>query len=140
MIWLNIAILDMIVFYVFYTRIICLFKDIVLCDRYVEDTLIDFKRNFPGIFNNNNFLWKLLTLLTPKSYQSFLLIVPIEISLKRSKIKKEPYPDTPETLSFRLNEYLNDSIFPPDRYYKINTQIPIEEVTTKIVKKLKRFF
>ena len=66
--------------------------------------------------------------------------MPIEISLKRSKIKKEPYPDTPETLSFRLNEYLNDSIFPPDRYYKINTQIPIEEVTTKIVKKLKRFF
>ena len=139
-IWLTIATIDLMIFYVLYFRIIKIFKDVIVCDRYIGDTLIDFKRNFPNTFNDNSFLWTLLLLLAPRPDKSFLLHVPVRVSLARSKLKEEPFPDSPETLAFRLRMYLNESIFPPQRYHKIDCQTSIESIKREILEKLKVIF
>jgi dTMP kinase len=136
-VWLTIAIIDLSIFYGIYVRIMSWFGTIVICDRYIEDTLIDFKRNFPDAFDEHAILWKLLALFSPKPNQSFLLFVPVDVSLVRSKMKGEPFPDTPETLSFRLKTYLDESIFPSDKYHKIDCQKSIESIRVEIREKFK---
>lgn len=139
-IWLAIATLDLLIFYGVYVRMMSFLKDVIVCDRYIEDTLIDFKRNFSNTFDDHSFLWKLLVLLAPRPNKSFLLHVPVRVSLARSKLKEEPFPDTPETLAFRLRTYLNESIFPSHRYHKIDCQISIESTKKEILEKLKELF
>lgn len=136
-IWLVIAIIDLIIFYGIYVRIISCFVNIIICDRYIEDTLIDFKINFSDTFNDRSFLWRLLVLIVPRPNLSFLLFVPVDTSVARSKIKDEPFPDTPETLAFRLKNYLNDSIFSSEKYYKINCQKSIASINLEIVGQFK---
>lgn len=136
-IWLSIATLDLLILYGVYVRILSWLGIIVVCDRYIEDTLIDFKGNFPDAFDEQSFLWKLLLLFTPRPNQSFLLFVPVDISIVRSKMKSEPFPDTPETLAFRLNTYLDESIFPSDKYHRIDCQQSIENIKLEILEKIK---
>ena len=136
-VWLVIATLDLLMFYGLYVRIMSWLGTVVVCDRYIEDTLIDFKRNFPDTFDDQSLLWKLLVLFTPKPNQSFLLFVPVGVSLIRSKMKGEPFPDTPETLAFRLKTYLDEFIFPSDKYHKIDCQKSIESIQTEIAGKFK---
>jgi thymidylate kinase len=136
-IWLNIAILDLFLFYGLYVRMLSLFGFVVICDRYIEDTEIDFRRNFPNDFDSESLLWNLLTWSLPAPDLSFLLYVPVDVSLVRSKIKGEPFPDTPETLSFRLKTYLNESLFPSDKYHKIDCQQSMENIQTEIREKFK---
>jgi|APSaa5957512535_1039671.scaffolds.fasta_scaffold57267_2 thymidylate kinase len=138
--WLTIAILDLFLFYGLYVRILSLFGFVVICDRYIEDTEIDFRRNFPNIFNPNSVFWRLLVWSLPKPSLSFLLYIPVDVSLTRSKMKGEPFPDTPETLSFRLQSYLNESIFPSAKYHKIDCQKSIESVQIEIREKFKELF
>jgi len=136
-IWLAISILDLLIFYSLYARIIGWLGIVVVCDRYIKDTLIDFKRNFPDAFDEKSFLWKLLVFSAPKPNQSFLLLVPVNLSLVRSKMKGEPFPDSSETLSFRLKNYLDESIFPSDKYHKIDCQRSIESIQLEIREKFK---
>ena len=131
-IWLYLATLDLLIFYVLYIRIISVFTDVIVCDRYIDDTLIDFKLNFPNSFDEESFLWKLLVLLAPKPNKSFLLLVPVHISLIRSKMKEEPFPDTEESLAFRLQSYLDESIFSPEKYDKIECQSSVKDISEKI--------
>jgi len=135
--WMVIAILDLFLFYGLYVRMLSLFGFVVICDRYIKDTEIDFKRNFPDAFNSESLLWKLLIWSLPTPKLSFLLYVPVDVSLVRSKIKGEPFPDTPETLKFRLKTYLDESIFPSNKYHKIDCQKSIESIQTEIAGKFK---
>jgi thymidylate kinase len=136
-IWLNIAILDLLIFFNLYIRLLNLLGFFVICDRYIKDTEIDFRRNFPNVFNSNSLLWKLLVFSSPTPDQCFLLYVSVKVSLVRSKIKGEPFPDTPDTLKFRLQSYLDESMFPSDKYYKINCQKSIDNIQEDIKDKLK---
>ena len=138
--WLTVAILDLFLFYGVYVRVLCLFNFIVICDRYIEDTEIDFNRNFPDAFNSRCLLWKLLIWSLPAPSQSFLLYVPVDISLARSQEKGEPFPDTPETLRFRLKAYLDESIFSSDKYHKVDCRQSIEYVQLDIRRKFEELF
>lgn len=130
--WLSIAIIDLIIFYGLYARFNSLLGRAVICDRYIEDTCLDFKHNFGGNFDQNSFLWRSLLFLAPKPNISFLLYVPVEVSLKRSKIKNEPFPDSPETLKWRLEYYLNEKYFPSDQFCKIDCQQSVETIQSVI--------
>ena len=134
--WLTCAAFDLFLFYGLYVRILDFFNFIVICDRYIEDTEIDFNINFPNSFNSNSFLWKVLTWSIPNAKKSFLLYVPVDVSLHRSIEKCEPFPDTSDTLNFRLSAYLDESIFPLSKYHKINCQQPIEHVQLQIIRQL----
>jgi len=135
--WMTIAILDLFLFYSLYIRTLCLFGFVVICDRYIEDTEIDFNRNFPDTFNAESLLWKLLIWSLPTPKLSFLLYVPVDVSLVRSKIKGEPFPDTPDTLNFRLKTYLDESIFPSNKYHKIDCQQSMDSIQIEIIDKFK---
>jgi thymidylate kinase len=78
---------------------------VVICDRYWQDTAIDFKLNFPQEDVQQWWLWKLLVFMTPLPDAAFLLLVPVEESIARSKLKNEPFPDSPEVLRGRLELY-----------------------------------
>lgn len=134
--WLSLAILDLILFYAIYSRYLNYCGKVVIFDRYIEDTLLDFKCNFDNNFNEHSFLWLLLKKLSPKPDCSFLLIVPVEVSMLRSKLKNEPFPDSEEVLSWRFNMYMDETIFPSGNYVKIDCQESISSIQEIILDKL----
>ena len=138
--WLKIAIADLFLFYGVYARLLALFGFVVVCDRYIEDTEIDFKRNFPNNFDSSSLLWRLVRLITPTAKHSFLLHVPVGITLMRSKQKNEPFPDSAETLQFRLDSYLNEDYFPNSKYIKIDCQGEPNKIHSLIIKHVTNSF
>ena len=105
-VWLSLAILDLIFFYGIYVRFKSLSGFKVICDRYIFDTSIDFRLNFPQENVDKWLLWKLMVLIAMRPKKHFVLTIPVEESLRRSKLKEEPFPDSEETLKTRLNDYL----------------------------------
>ena len=69
----------------------------------------------------------------PRPDAAFLLWVPVEESLRRSKAKVEPFPDDEDTLTWRLEAYLDNSLFPPDRYLRLDGRRAISELTEVII-------
>ena len=78
----------------------------VICDRYIFDTSIDFKLNFPQEKVDKWLIWKLLNLIALKPKKHFVMTISIEESIKRSKLKNEPFPDSADALGKRLNHYI----------------------------------
>jgi dTMP kinase len=103
--WLIIALLDLLRVYAFQIRFWLWSSKIVICDRYLIDTLIDFKINFKNQNVERWFLYKLLLWASPRPDISFLMLIPVEEALKRSEQKDEPFPDSPEILTKRLGMY-----------------------------------
>jgi dTMP kinase len=103
--WLTFAIVDLWWLYGIQVRWLCWRGRTVICDRYLWDTLIDFHLNFPQEQVELWGLWRLLVKASPRPDAAFLLLVPVEESLRRSRQKQEPFPDSPEMLSRRLTEY-----------------------------------
>jgi thymidylate kinase len=77
----------------------------VICDRYLWDTLIDFRLNFPAEDVERWWLWRLLVRLSPQPDASFLLMIPVKESLRRSQEKDEPFPEPEEKRRQRYAQY-----------------------------------
>jgi len=105
-VWLSLAILDLVLFYGVYVRFKSFTGVKVICDRYIFDTSIDFRLNFPQENVDKWWLWKSMVFIAMKPKKHFVLTIPVEESLRRSKLKEEPFPDSEETLKTRLNDYL----------------------------------
>ena len=103
--WITAAIFDLIRIYAFSIRWRLVKGYIVICDRYILDTLIDFKLMFPNVKFENWFLWKLLVKLSPIPFKEVLLMIPIKVSEDRCKQKFDPFPDSPEIRIKRYNFY-----------------------------------
>jgi len=109
--WLVISLLDLLRVYAVQIRFWLWSGKIVICDRYLADTLIDFKINFKNLNVERWFLYKLLLRASPRPDASFLMLIPVEEAIKRSGQKDEPFPDSPQVLTKRLcmyKELLND--------------------------------
>ena len=50
-----------------------------------------------------------------------MLFISVKESKKRSLLKIEPFPDSEESLSWRLDKYLDNNYFPSRKYKKIQT-------------------
>ena len=132
--WLTIAIIDMLFLYAVYFRILMLFGRTIIADRYIWDTLIDFRLNFKNIDVEKMFLWKVLVFCIPKPDVALYLDIPLEVSVDRLSRKDEPFPDSKETLSNRLDNYkkLNKQA----KWKYINAMQSIEKVHNDIIKVL----
>jgi thymidylate kinase len=130
--WLHVAILDLLFLYVVYVRLLDFFGIVVICDRYLDDTQLDFERNFEEIFSKRNLLWRLLSSWTPKPHAAFLFTIPVDESIARGKQKNEPFPDSKETLLWRLSRYDNPTRFPPSNYTKIDGRRDIEDIQSVV--------
>jgi thymidylate kinase len=128
--WLSIAILDLMLVYGAYVRISRFFGRIVIADRYLSDTWIDFRLNFPEVEIDQWILWKILKRVTPQPDVSFLLIIPVEESLHRSKQKNVPFPDSEEVLQKRLNLYLELSSM--HKWFVLDCLQPIKAIHKSI--------
>lgn len=136
-IWLSLAILDLIYFYGVYIRVKELFGVRVICDRYIFDTSIDFRLNFSQENVNKWWLWRLMLLLAMKPNKHFVLTIPVEESLRRSKLKEEPFPDSEETLKTRLDDYLK-YVSKSSNAIHINGNKSINDIHNFIIDKLKQ--
>lgn len=134
--WLFVSILDLMLFYGVYLRYLKIRGFIIICDRYIDDTSLDFSLNFPNNFTPNSVLWKVLKLVTPKTKFSFLLYVSPPVSQQRAILKNDPYPDSLETLDWRYSNYLDENIFSSVVYKKINCEKSIDEVYQEIINEL----
>lgn len=103
--WLSVAILDLMCVYGIQVRWWRLRGRSVLCDRYLWDTLIDFKIAFPNVQVEKWLLWKMLVRLTPPPDAAFLLMIPLEESESRCQMKYDPFPDTPKRRAQRYVLY-----------------------------------
>jgi thymidylate kinase len=133
-IWLAGATLDLILLYGIYIRILSAAGHIVICDRFIGDTKIDFERNFGDRFNPRGLLWRVLEQVVPRPQAYFLLTVPAAISRCRSIAKNEPFPDDQDTLVFRLDCYQNRPEFNSENVVTLDGTDPIETISEKIQK------
>jgi len=133
--WLNIALIDMILLYGLYFRILNFFGYTIIADRYLWDTYIDFKLKF----NNDNFeryvFWKTLIRLSPSPNLSFLLTIPVDESIHRSYLKNEPFSENINQREFRYKLY-TELIEKEFWDYVIDGLMPIDEVWSNIKNKL----
>lgn len=137
-VWLVIAIIDLIMLYGIYVRLLSLFGHVIICDRYVGDTRIDFERNFPGQFRRSGLLWRLLGEFAPNPDLYFVLTVPVELSQERSRLKNEPFPDDAETLAFRYREYRESPEFNGPEVVRLDGSEPLDAVTRKVLGAMNR--
>lgn len=103
--WLIMALLDLMWVYGVQIRWWRAHGRPVVCDRYLADTLIDFRLNFPQEQVERWWFWRVLERVTPAPDAAFLLLVPVAESLRRSQQKNEPFPDSPQVLAERLQQY-----------------------------------
>jgi len=128
--WLSLAILDLMFFYCIYLRAKEMFGVRIICDRYLFDTHIDFLLNFPEENVSKWPLWNLLMFLSLKPQHHFILTIPVKESLIRSKLKKEPFPDSEETLKSRLAKY---SSYHTSSTHHLDCSSSINDVHSKIL-------
>lgn len=103
--WLCLAILDLLFWYAVWLRVKRLCGYWVILDRYLDDTALDFRLNFPRERVMEWRLWRMTVRLAPRPHAAFLLLLPVEESERRSALKHEPFPDPPQRLRERLEHY-----------------------------------
>lgn len=104
--WATIALFDSTLHYAIMVRWALLRGRLVLCDRYLEDGLLDLDLRFPELQIRTWFLARLLRVVTPRPTVAMLLSLPQEVMLVRMAAKGEPFPDPPETRERRLEAYV----------------------------------
>ena len=129
--WLSAAILDLMRVYGIQVRWWRLRGRTVLCDRYLWDTLLDFKIAFPDVQVEKWLLWKMLVRLTPSPGAAFLLMIPLKESERRCQIKYEPFPDTPKRRAQRYVLYQKLSKL--GHWHVIDALRPVDDVFAGIV-------
>lgn len=124
LLWLSIA--DMVGYYGIYFRVVEI-KKIILADRYIWDSYIDYKIKYPEFDFERWFVWKLLVKVYLKPQVSIIYTIPAEESMRRSDLKFEPWPETIELRKIRIDHYMEQ--IPKKRWkYVIDAMRSIEEV------------
>ena len=129
--WLSLALLDLLWVYGIQIRWRRYRGRIVLCDRYLWDTAIDFRLNFPQEQLDHYWLWRLLGRVSPRPDASFLMLLTVEESVRRSAMKGEPFPDPPEVLRQRLACY--QDLIPRMPFHVLDGSQPIPTLSNQIL-------
>lgn len=135
-VWLTLAIIDLFFLYGIQVRWLQIKNYQIIFDRFLEDTLMDFKLNFPQENIESWWIWKLLVSLVPSPNKHFVLLIPREESQRRSILKNEPFPDSAEVIDQRINFY-KELIKGSKKYIHINCMNEIKEVYGEIKENLK---
>lgn len=131
-IWLSAAIIDLTFYWGIYLRWQRWRGRVVICDRYLDDTRLDFLWNFPNVAFEQFILWRILEWAVPKPDAAFVLLVPVRESLRRSLAKSEPFPDDQDALTWRLASYMDERTFSVDRYIRLDCCRPSSEIAMTI--------
>jgi dTMP kinase len=129
--WLILALLDILWVYGVQVRWWQWCGCTVICDRYLWDTLVDFRLSFPQENVEQWLLWRWLRHATPKPQAAFLLLVPVEESVRRSDIKGEPFRDPPHVLAQRLAQY--QGLAQTGHWHVLDGRCPIRELAAEVL-------
>lgn len=129
------SILDLIRFYSVVMRWIEFTGTIILCDRYIWDTYIDFKLRYKDIDFENWISWRILIYTMKKPRTSFIFVIPAEESMYRSTLKEEPFPENYEKRVLRIRRYEHE--IKKNRWqHVIDGMQPLENVTENVLEKI----
>lgn len=105
----------------------------LFCDRYFGDTFIDFSLKYPQVRFEKWIVWKILKKCYMKPDCSFVLTITPEESMRRSKLKFEPFPEPEVKRALRLEKYMEE--IKNGRWkYKVDCMRPIEEISQELKK------
>lgn len=132
------SLIDLWRYYTFSLRIQGLGK-VIICDRYIWDTYIDFKMKYPEYDFEHGFWWNLTLKTMVKPNPSFCMFIPAETSMYRSTLKDEPFPEPIEVRQERIDWYIRE--LKNDRWqYEIDATKSVDEVYAQILKHLGNVF
>jgi thymidylate kinase len=94
--WLVVACIDLLFTYCVRIRVMTRGGQVVICDRYVWDALIDQAMFFPGQSWAGRMIRHVYGLFGRMPEGALLLSLPFESACKRSEAKLEPFPDSVE--------------------------------------------
>ena len=132
--WVAGALVDTLIHYAAYLRLQRLRGVTVICDRYLDDALLDLELNFPALETPQWRSVKALRLVCPKPDRAFLLQLDMAEVNKRMASKEEPFPDPPEIRSQRHARY--EILAQGSHYRAIDALQPIDKVHHAILKEL----
>lgn len=105
--WLHLAILDLVIFYGIYFRILILSGYTVIADRFVHDTYVDWRLGFRNENFEHYLVWKILSYFCPKPDLSILLTISVKEALRRSQLKNEEFSESQSTREKRKGFYMD---------------------------------
>ncbi|NBK98440.1 MAG: hypothetical protein EOM50_10530 [Erysipelotrichia bacterium] len=125
------SIWDLVRYYGIVFRLIEASGLLILCDRYIWDTYIDFKIKYPQFDFERWLSWRILMKLIKKPDFSIIFFIPIDVSMQRSIEKNDPHSETKYLRMKRLKLY--EIEISKNRWSNvIDGQLPIEVVTEKV--------
>lgn len=106
LLWLSIF--DLAFYYGVYFRLVELFGTMVLADRYFWDSCIDFRMKYPEYDFEKWLVWKFAKAIYLKPKRSVIYTIPAELSMYRSSLKNEPWPEPVEVRQDRIERYMKE--------------------------------
>ena len=131
LLWLSI--LDLGLYYGIWFPLVELFGTTILADRYFWDSCIDFRMKYPEFPFENWLIWKFAKAFFKDPAPTEIYTIPAELSMYRSTLKDEPWPEPVEVRRDRISRYLAEL----DKWdHVIDATGTIEEVFRETVKVL----
>lgn len=126
------SLLDLCWYFGIYYRVLNIFHEILICDRYIWDTYVEVKTEFPDIAIDNWLLWKLVVMLSPKPAISFVFFIPANESIRRDIQKQDLTVDSLEIKKRKIALYLN---LARENYWTnvIDGLTPIDQIHNEIL-------
>ena len=106
LLWLSIF--DLALYYGIYFRICEFFGKKILADRYFWDSYIDFQMKYSEFDFEKWKVWKLAEKIHLKPKCSIIYVIPAEVSMYRSTLKDEPWPEPVEVRRERIDRYMKE--------------------------------
>lgn len=103
LLWLSI--LDLSLYYGIWFRMVEFWGITILADRYLWDSYIDFKMKYAEIDFEKWMIWKLAMHVYLRPRHSIIYTIPAELSIYRSTLKDEPWPESLEVRKERIDWY-----------------------------------
>lgn len=135
-IWLTLALLDLLRVYAFVIRYRLWRGDIVICDRFLPDALIDLRLWFPLDKVEQWWLWQIVSSCTPSPDLTYYLTIPLVESEKRCQLKFEPFPDSAAMRASRYEEY--QQLFKNVPAFRVDCTAPLAEVKNLVLETLQQ--
>lgn len=127
------SIIDLIRYYGIVFRFFEMTGTLVLCDRYIWDTYIDFSMKYKDIKFDKWLCWKILLKLIKKPAKSIIFTIPIDESIRRSLEKNDPHSEPYDERLIRIQRYITE--IENGRWeYEINALSPVQTVTAEVIR------
>lgn len=126
------SILDLWWFWGIYYRILDRKHEVFICDRYIWDTYIDFKTEFPEYDVDKWLIWKIAVALSPKPKHSFMFFITAEESFRRDNAKGDPDRDELDRKKEKVEKYMK--LMDQNKWDTIVSGMQTREEMFKIVK------